>query len=604
MPRPRDPLAPYRIATHKLGAYVYAATQPAKVDERTGKRTYTRIHWGRFDPETKVFTPNMTFLLQAPEERRKFIFPSDWDITAIERLAGLRSPGRQQQRRHGDRLYGDIWLLEQIAEKLGLRADLRAVFDGNEEMVDMVLTLAMFPYLSKYSYNRLTRWQCVVRAPHDEPLTSPRITRLTQSISTLHRDLLFRLRAKRLGDKALCAVDSTSRSAYGSSLADIRWGKNKDRSDLPQTNEVVVYSLADHQPIYYRTFPGNMADCRTFLLITQELDKAGFKSLVYITDRAYETIKNLESVILKGRSLITAAPVSRMLISKHIKAYGDFAVQPASMVLDRELEIYHEQFEERYVVETAKKTEKVADRLRINLFFDPELRAKQVKSLDLETVRQEELLTELRDGAEPIDDGDALQEECNLFKLTIESGKLTAFALKEKKIERQRRQYGFFSLLTHGLDDDAVSVLKKYRLRDEQEKYFEHMKPQMGFDMQGNWSEEGKTGRLFILFVGLILASHVRHIWKTTELRERFDSSLAVLDEMRCIRAIETPGTRVKMTPFVSDQLKICEAFGIEVPEECRPGYASKRVRGLGRNRLPNRIPSTKRRKTQETMSE
>ena len=379
MSRPRDPLAPYRITTHKLGAYVYAATQPAKVDERTGKRTYTRIHWGRFDPEAKVFTPNMTFLLQAPEERRKFIFPSDRDITAIERLAGLRRPGRQQQRRHGDRLYGDIRLPEQTAEKLGLCADLRAVFNGNDEMLDMVLTLAMFPSLSKCSYNRLTRRQRVVRAAYDEPLTSPRITQLTQSISTLHRDLLFRLRAKRLGDKALCAVDSTSRSAYGSSLADIRWGK----SDLPQTNEVVVYSPADHQPIYYRTFPGNMPDCRTFLPVTQEPDKAGFKSLVSITDRAYETIKNLESVILKGRSLITAAPVSRTLISKHIKAYGDFAVRPASMVLDRKPEIYHEQFEERCVVKTAKKTEKIADRLRINLFFDPELRAKQVKSLDL-----------------------------------------------------------------------------------------------------------------------------------------------------------------------------------------------------------------------------
>lgn len=57
-----------------------------------------------------------------------------------------------------------------------------------------------------------------------------------------------------------------------------------------------------------------------------------------------------------------------------------------------------------------------------------------------------------------------------------------------------------------------MSALKKYRLRNEQEKYFEHMKHQMGFDVLDIWSEEDKTGRLFILFVGLILASHVRHI--------------------------------------------------------------------------------------------
>ena len=331
MARKVDLFAPYRMSTHKLGKYVYVCTQPATVDETSGKRTYSRIHWGRFDPQKKTFTPNLAFLLLTPEERKKYIFPEDWNLTAIETMAGMRGPGRQPQTRHGDRLYGDVWLLEQIAEKTGLRKDLLTVFDGNKEVVDMVLTLAMFPYISRYSYNRLPRWQRIVRTPCEEPLTASRITRLTQRITTLHRDDLFRLRAKRLGTNALCAVDSTSRSAYGRSLADVRWGKNKDRPDLPQTNEIVVYSLTDHQPIYYRTFPGNMPDCRTFEIIVKALDDAGYKSLQLITDRGYETIKNLERSILDERCLITAAPTSRRMISAHIRRYGDFVTKPATM---------------------------------------------------------------------------------------------------------------------------------------------------------------------------------------------------------------------------------------------------------------------------------
>ena len=140
----------------------------------TGKRTYRRIHWGCFDPQKKTFTPNLAFLLLTPEERKKYIFPEDWDLTAIETMAGMRGPGRLPQTRHGDRLYGDVWLLEQIAEKTGLRKDLLTVFDGNEEVVDMVLTLAMFPYISRYSYNRLPRWQRIVRTPCEEPLTASR----------------------------------------------------------------------------------------------------------------------------------------------------------------------------------------------------------------------------------------------------------------------------------------------------------------------------------------------------------------------------------------------------------------------------------------------
>ena len=48
---------------------------------------------------------------------------------------------------------------------------------------------------------------------------------------------LFRLRAARLKDDVVCAVDSTS--------------------------EVVLYSLDDHMPVYYRSFPGNIPDSRT-----------------------------------------------------------------------------------------------------------------------------------------------------------------------------------------------------------------------------------------------------------------------------------------------------------------------------------------------------
>ena len=55
-------------------------------------------------------------------------------------------------------------------------------------------------------------------------------------------------------------------------------------------------------------------------------------------------------------------------------------------------------------------------------------------------------------------------------------------------------------------------MLTLYGLRDKQEKYFQQMKSQLGFDRQRNWSEEGKTDRLLILFVGLILSSYVRHI--------------------------------------------------------------------------------------------
>ena len=67
------------------------------------------------------------------------------------------------------------------------------------------------------------------------------------------------------------------------------------------------------------------------------------------------------------------------------------------------------------------------------------------------------------------------------------------------------------------------------------------MKTQMLCDRQRNSSEDGKAGRAFTQFVGLMLSSYLRHIWKTTELHKMFSTSLEILDEMRSIRCIEYP---------------------------------------------------------------
>ena len=74
-----------------------------------------------------------------------------------------------------------------------------------------------------------------------------------------------------------------------------------------------------------------------------------------------------------------------------------------------------------------------------------------------------------------------------------------------------------------------------YRLRDEQEKYFSMMKGLMGADRQRNWSESGKTGRLFILFIAQILGCYLANVRKS-KLADDFDSIADVLGEMRTQR--------------------------------------------------------------------
>ncbi len=67
------------------------------------------------------------------------------DLSEANKLFRAKTAGRPAYTdTDKNRFYGDIWLLEQVAAKTGLREDLNKVFEGNAEYVDSVLTLAYF----------------------------------------------------------------------------------------------------------------------------------------------------------------------------------------------------------------------------------------------------------------------------------------------------------------------------------------------------------------------------------------------------------------------------------------------------------------------------
>ena len=153
MSRPVDPVAQYRVKPHVTHGYTYASTRPPFIDPNTGKKKYPYVHWGTIDENLK-FIPGTPFYQASPEERAQLIFPEEWDMSNVDGLIGRQTPEAPiLMGKYQNRLYGDVWLLEQVAIKTGIMQDLNTVFDGNCEIVGDILTLAMFPYLTNYTYN-------------------------------------------------------------------------------------------------------------------------------------------------------------------------------------------------------------------------------------------------------------------------------------------------------------------------------------------------------------------------------------------------------------------------------------------------------------------
>ena len=87
-----------------------------------------------------------------------------------------------------------------------------------------------------------------------------------------------------------------------------------------------------------------------------------------------------------------------------------------------------------------------------------------------------------------------------------------------------------------------------------------------------------KHSRMFVCFIGLILASYVRSVHKQNEhLRTKFASIEDILAEMRSIRCIEHEGQVKFITPFVGAQVDICKAFGFDIQDGCSLTYTSRK---------------------------
>ena len=124
-------------------------------------------------------------------------------------------------------------------------------------------------------------------------------------------------------------------------------------------------------PVYYRTFAGKTPDSRSLETILNDLEQAGFRDIVLITDRGYESVRNLEMYIDKGQRMIMGAKVGQKLILDKIQAIGNFGAHPDGMEVAPDERFYYKQNDEDYQIEGKRDIAKKSERLEINLYFDP-----------------------------------------------------------------------------------------------------------------------------------------------------------------------------------------------------------------------------------------
>ena len=439
-----DPNTKYKVYLHKVAnKYTYATVQLTDRTKDSTRLKYKPFHLGKID-SNNVFIPNAEFRMLPVSERIKYIFPSDIDISRIEALnnheyanyeldkmdakqetkdiieddvksdscseplcnnssdmnnaiesskANLHD-GESGLAQYNNKLYGSFWLLEQITRQKGVYDDLLKTFQGNLAMVNEVISLAFYPYISGKCYSRFAKWQNAHKTLVDYPLTSPSITKLSQNITDQHRMTLIKLRLERQPEGALLDCDSTSKSGWGTCLVDLCWGNNKDNPKLQNTVEAFVYSLTTHEPVYYRSFPGNTSDISTVRTILSDLQALGINDVVFIADRGYPSEENLAALVKAKLAFLMCAKVGNNRIVQLLQEikYDEDGV-PTNMDYDEKRRLYYRQADiPTYHSKLADGTDVLMEGLKANLFLNFRDRAEELGALKRKIKEESDIL--------------------------------------------------------------------------------------------------------------------------------------------------------------------------------------------------------------------
>ena len=652
--RPKNPFTKYTVRLHKDKQYRYAATQEYYNDKVTGKLKHKYTFWGTVT-EDLVFIPGSKYKLAAKEERDLLIFPKEWDLKNIEPITGTTASSTSSTsetetevdqneevhithddsdkapilddkketdpeisfppvRKNGppdptietdrtaldavaysNKLYGAVWLFEQLAIACGLTSDLYEVFQKNLVVTNEILALAFVPYISRRSYSFVYQWQKIYHTNVSYIMTSPYITDLTQSITNEHRIKLIKKRINRLPSGSFNSLDSTTRSGLGRCLADVRWGKNKENEKYPCSVEVYVYSLTNHEPVYYRSFPGGQSDVTTVRTIVDELEPMGITDIALMADRGYPSQDTIAIFYEANIPFIICAkantkPVSDVLLDR-IKY--DAEGLPVNLQYIKKYDLYCGQFiVPEYTSKTPDNTKVIIKDLKVNVFLDMPNRVRELEKLKNTIIDEAKSIRKKHAklaATQNKDDIKAVNALYHYYKFVIDEtktgGKRLIIVKKNEKIKKEKSRCGYFASIMYRVDQNAVQALETYKTRDEQEKSHELLKTLLDANTQDCSSEDGKDGRSFILFCGMILISKLRYGWKNTNLQYKYKTTSHIMGEMAPIRYLEDHNT---MTTFSMNQFEICQCLGITPPRECLPVQARTILDQIAKNAAKN----------------
>jgi transposase len=511
---------------------------PYTIEQKIGNHTYLYEVESYWDPEKKQ-----------PRQRRKYLGKKDPESGQL-----VRSRTRVAPRLCKD--YGHVYLLQTLAEQLGLTAILKRIFPKDHHTL---LALAFFEISEAAPLYLFASWRESTALKETPVLPSKELTAFTQRLGGMEQERRAFASAwiQQCGEVEAIVFDITSLSCYAEFIDYVEWGYNRDEEALPQVNVGVIYAEQVQLPLYYQLYPGSIPDVTTLKNIVNYLELFQLKERLFILDRGFYSASNLSTMHQAQIKFIIpmsrAVKVFSALLSQNRRKLSDLNT---SFVFGEEV-LFH-------VQDTVEINQLI---LQAHLYFNDRRRSEEASSflrkvLELETAVQEQSFSNKEEAVE------YLVSHCKgatrFLQVKNNNGKLE-IRRNTKALSQRLATMGTTLMLTNHTDLDRAKILELYRRKDYLEKTFDVLKNEVDGKRLRGHSKDVINGRLFIKFISLILYSALANKMREKDLFKHY-SIKEIMYELKKLRIVEMHNGLSYLTEISKRQRELYSKLEVKTP--------------------------------------
>jgi len=463
---------------------------------------------------------------------------------------GKLIPSKSQTPPRACRDYGVYYLLETIAEKIGLTRVLQEVFP---ELWQRILTCAFYEVSEKRPLYLCESWTESTQTETHEILSSQRISELLKEIGTQEQKRLefFRSWAKNRAEQEYIAFDITSISSYSQLIEAVEYGYNRDGEDLPQINLGMLFGQTSLLPVFYTLYQGSIRDVATLRNMMTFAEHLDLRNVRYVMDKGFFSTRNVVEMLEKRLQFHISVPFTLSLAKDLV---GDFETEiaraPHSFLVNGEL-IYG-----------LKSKVRIKGRgLIAHLIFDERKRLEGKEKFLKQLIEVE---TRIREGHDMEDH--ELMRRFKKFLRINKSDKKLVIKRDEGKITEALRHKGYLVIISNCTANPQEAV-QLYRAKDAVERAFDNIKNELDMKRLRVHSDDAMRGRLFVAFLSLILYSWIDKKMHEKKLYASYTQE-ELFRQLRRIKVVELSEEHTLLTELSKKQKDIFKALGIPLPQQ------------------------------------